>query len=122
MNAVDILVGVVIVLAALRGFFRGLLREVFGLLAIGVGIVAAAQWGAAASAALESTLPQPVLVRDALGFVGVFLIANVATNLVGLALDRLVSALLLGGVNRAAGALFGAAKATVVAAIALLFV
>jgi membrane protein required for colicin V production len=122
MNGVDVVVAIAVALAGLRGYFRGFLRELFGLLALGGGIVAAVQWGGAASALIGDAIPGPQVIRDGVAFVAVFVGAHVLINLTGFLLDRLAAALLLGGVNRVVGAMFGGAKATAVAAVVLLFV
>ncbi len=122
MNTVDVVVGAFVAIAGLRGFWRGFVRELFGLLALGAGILAAVHWSNLAAALIGDALPAPEVVRDGVAFVGVFLVTHVIVNLTGLLLDRLVSALLLGGVNRVVGVVFGAAKALTVAAVVLLFV
>ena len=122
MNVVDAAVAAVVAIAGLRGYWRGFLRELFGLLAIGAGIVAAVKWSGEVSALLGNAVPGPQVIREALAFVAVFVGAHVAVNLTGLLLDRLAAALLLRGVNRFVGLLFGAAKGAAVVAVVLLFV
>ncbi len=121
MNSVDVAVAAVVGVAGLRGYWRGFFRELFGILALVGGIAAAIAWTPTGAGLLEGLIPGPQMVRDGVVFVGLFAIAHLAINLAGLALNRLASALLLGGVNRAAGALFGGAKAAALAAVVLLF-
>lgn len=120
--AVDVALVAFVLLAALRGWWRGFFREFFGLLGLAVGLYAASEYAPVVSPWLSERVSGPDAVRDGLAYVGVFVAANLATNIVGLLLDRIATALLLGGVNRAAGALFGAGKATAVAGVVLLFV
>jgi membrane protein required for colicin V production len=120
--AVDVAVVGFVLLAALRGWWRGFFREFFGLLGLAVGLYAASEYAPLLSPWLAEKVTGPETVRDGLAYVAVFVAANLATNILGLVLDRVAAALLLGGVNRAAGAVFGAGKATAVAAVVLLFV
>ena len=120
--AVDVAVVGFVLLAALRGWWRGFFREFFGLLGLAVGLYAASEYAPLLSPILAEKVSGPEPVRDGLAYVIVFVAANLATNLFGLLLDRIAAALLLGGINRAAGAVFGAGKATAVAAVVLLFV
>lgn len=117
----DVVVLAVVGLAALRGYFRGFFRELFGFLALFAAVFAAFRWGSDLGEWLLEFAPAPGLLGDALGFVGVFLGTHLAVNLLGLVLDRLAAALLLGGVNRFVGAVFGAGKAAFAAAFVLLF-
>lgn len=120
--AVDVAVVGFVILAALRGWWRGFFREFFGLLGLAVGLYAASEYAPLLSPWLAEKVTGPETVRDGLAYVIVFVAANLATNIFGLLLDRIAAALLLGGINRAAGAVFGAGKATAVAAAVLLFV
>lgn len=109
----------VVGLLALRGGVRGFFREAFGLLALTVGLAAsllggqglgrevAARWGLS-----------PTLARagaHVLLFVGPYAVLQG----LGFALSRLGRAVFLGGVDRAAGALFGAAAACALAGAGL---
>lgn len=120
--AVDVALVAFVLLAALRGWWRGFFREFFGLLGLVVGLYAASEYAPVVSPWLAERVSGPDAVREGLAYVGVFVAANLVTNILGLLLDRIAAALLLGGVNRAAGAVFGAGKATAVAAVVLLFV
>lgn len=120
--AVDVAVVAFVLLAALRGWWRGFFRELFGLLGLAVGLYAASEYAPVVSPWIAERVTGPEALRDGLSYVGVFVAVNLATNIVGLILDRLAAVLLLGGVNRAVGAVFGAGKATAVAAAVLLFV
>jgi membrane protein required for colicin V production len=120
--AVDVAVVAFVVLAALRGWWRGFLREFFGLLALAVGLYVASKYTDALSPWLADKVSGPQALRDGIAFVALFVLANLLTNIAGFVLDRVAAALLLTGVNRAAGAFFGAGKAAAVAAVVLLFV
>lgn len=120
--AVDVAVVGFVILAALRGWWRGFFREFFGLLGLAIGLYAASEYAPVVSPWLAERVTGPEALRDGIAYVGVFVAANLATNILGFLIDRLAAALLLGGINRAAGAVFGAGKAAAVAAVVLLFI
>jgi membrane protein required for colicin V production len=120
-NQVDALLLVLLLPFALRGYWRGLVRELFGL----AGLVAGAAVAGARSLELATVLVErgwvPVVASRPVAFAGLFLGTVLVARVLGLVVDRLVRTLLLGGVNRIAGAAFGFAKGAAVAAF-LLFV
>lgn len=121
MNGVDLALGLLLAVCALRGYWRGFLRESFGLLALIVGIAAAIRFAAIAAVVVQRYVGLPAAVDAGLAFVTIFVIVHTVINLIGVLLDRLTGALFLRGINRLAGAVFGAGKAAAVLALILLF-
>ena len=121
MNPIDLGLGVILAAFALRGFWRGFVRETFGLLALFGGLTIATTFTATASAALESSIAQPVL-RDGTAFVGLFVVTNAVVNLIGFVLHRLAGDAGMGWLNRIAGVAVGGAKGAVLSAFVMLFV
>jgi membrane protein required for colicin V production len=119
MNAVDIVLVVVLAACALRGYWRGFLRELFGLLGLAAGGIAAITFTAEGVAFLKeyTTLAPPIL--SGIVFVGIFIVVHTAINLIGLLFDRLAKAMFLRGLNRLAGAVFATGKGAVVLALLL---
>ncbi len=90
-----------------RGAWRGFFREAFGMLGLLTG-VAVAVWvgpGLAAEARLRWGWPGPE--ARAAGYAVGFVAPWVVCNAVGWALHRMGKALLLGGLDRVAGAALG---------------
>jgi membrane protein required for colicin V production len=121
MNGVDLAIVVLLILCAVRGYGRGLIRECFGLLALVVGVATAVQFSAAGSATLEQLLSLPTTVSTGVAFVGIFVLAHVVLNLVGSLFDRLTGAGFVRSINQLVGAAFAAGKAAVVLGFILLF-
>jgi membrane protein required for colicin V production len=120
MNAIDIALIVILLLCAVRGYWRGFLRELFGLLGLALGAAAALRFTAEGAKMIEpyaASLPPPVLTGTA--FVVIFVVVHTAVILVGLLFDRLAKAVFLRGINRMAGAVFAAGKGAVVMALLL---
>jgi membrane protein required for colicin V production len=121
MNGIDLALLVVLALCAVRGYWRGLFREVFGVLGLLGGIAAAVEFAAPAAAALQQYLRLPTPLELGLAFVAIFVLVDMGLNLLAALLDRLAGALFLRGISRLAGAAVAAAKGAVVAAFTLLF-
>jgi len=119
-NQLDALVIVLLVPFTLRGWVRGFCRESVGLAGLIVGGLAAAAWGPAVGAALVARHLMGPVLAEATGCVAVFIGVNVVAHVLGALADRLARALFLGGVNRAAGAVFGLAKGAALVGFALL--
>jgi membrane protein required for colicin V production len=119
MNAVDIVLVVVFALCALRGYWRGFLRELFGLLGLVLGGVVAVRFTPEGVEHLKEYLTLPAPILTGVAFAGIFVIVHTAVNIAGLLLDRLAKAVFLSGINRLAGAVFAAGKGAVVMALVL---
>jgi membrane protein required for colicin V production len=119
-NQVDTLLLVLLIPFALRGYWRGFCRESLGLAGLIGGAAAAATFSPRLAASLVARhLLSPLPARP-VAFAAIFVAVTLAANIAGLIADRLVRALLLGGVNRSAGALFGFAKGAALCGFLLL--
>jgi membrane protein required for colicin V production len=118
-NPLDVVLGGVILLSTVLGAWRGLLREMIGI--VGVG-------GALIAAYLLTPLVLPLFGADwgmlayVVVSVGIFLTAMVAVSLLGWVLARVVRALHLGGIDRLMGGFFGLLRAGVLTVLALTLV
>lgn len=113
MTAFDYAFIAILLSFAVGGLMRGLVKEVFGLLAWVAAIWAAVRLAEAFEPFVHSFTDQPQL-RWLIASLVVGLVAYIAVILIGRVLSGAVSAVLLGPVNRMLGLLFGAAKALVV--------
>jgi membrane protein required for colicin V production len=121
MNGVDLALGFLLAVCALRGYWRGFFRESFGLLALIGGVAASVRFATLGAGLLQHYLHLPAAVDAGLAFVAIFVIVHTMVNLIGVLLDRLTAALFLRGINRLAGAALGAGKGAAVLALVLLF-
>ncbi len=117
MNALDFAVLGLILLFAVRGYFRGFFRELFGLAAwVGAG-VAAYLLGPGYGPAVSQRYHLPIAIGEALAAVAIFVGLYLVCQLAGWILNRLARMLFLGPVDRAGGLVFGAAKAVAAATL-----
>jgi uncharacterized membrane protein required for colicin V production len=121
MNPVDVALVVLLLICALRGFWRGFFREGFGFLGLLVGIGGALRLSDLGAAALAPYLPLPPSALVGIAFVGIFMIAYISFNLFGLLLESLLGNLMLRRVNQLAGVAFAVAKGGAILALVLLF-
>ena len=121
MNGVDLTLLVLLTLCALRGYWRGFFREVFGLLALIGGLAAAVRYTGLGAVLLQQYVKLPSPVDLAVTFVVIFVMVRLLVNLIGVLLDHLAGALLLQAINRVAGACVGVGKGATVLAFVLLF-
>ena len=118
-NQVDALLLVLLVPFALRGYWRGFLRESLALVGLLGGALAAAAGGSRLAAALVARQLVPPQAARGVALALLFVVVYVAARAAGALADRLARAIFLGGVNRAAGLAFGVAKGAVVLGFAL---
>ena len=122
MSPLDAILLILLVPFALRGWWRGFCRETLALVGLFGGVLAAAAGGPELARALvEKRLLSPAAALP-VAWVAIFVGAFVAADLVGRLADRLARTLLLGGVNRLAGAFFGSAKGAAFLGFALLLI
>lgn len=117
MNWIDVTLLVVLLLFALRGYFRGLFREVFSLLGLAAGFIGAARYADSTGGIIASYWPAPEILVKGLGFVFCFFFIYVFFNLIGWLLHRSAKALFLQTVNRFGGIVLGFGKGVALAAL-----
>ena len=122
MNQLDVLLLVLLLPFVFRGYSRGLCREAFGLAGSIAGVLAAGAVGPAAAKMLVDERLAPPVAAQPLGWLAVFVGTWLVAALLGRIVERLASVLLLGGLNRFAGMLFGSAKGAALMGFTLLLI
>ncbi len=122
MTGFDIAVLALIVLSALLGLWRGVIRELFALAAWVVALMASFAIGGTVAAMLPKLqLSDDALwLRSLLGHALVFVLAFVVLSVAGFVLSRLVRAVGLGLLDRAAGMVFGVLRGVLIIVLAVL--
>lgn len=121
MNWVDIAVIGVIVVSALVGVARGLVREVLSLVvwiaALGLGWLYHKQ----VAEMLVAQIAEPS-VRLAAGFIGIVILVLILGAILGSVLTLIIDKVRLSGIDRALGLAFGAARGAVLVAMVVYLV
>lgn len=113
MTAFDYAFIALLLFFAVGGLMRGLVREVFGLLAWLASVWASVRLGESFEPFVQSFTDQPQL-RWLIASVSVGIVTYIVVVLIGRLVSGAVSAVLLGPINRMLGFLFGAARAVVI--------
>lgn len=110
MKVIDIIILVILVLGAFRGFQKGLLLEIVGLFGFFLGIIGGFQFTPFVAELIDgwfTTVPGLVPI---ISFIIVFVVIVLAVNLIGMVLKKTIDLTLLGAFDDLAGALAGIVK------------
>jgi membrane protein required for colicin V production len=118
-NWVDLILLAVFAVFGLRGFFRGLFREILSLAGLVIGFWVAARYADVAAQYVAQHWHISALLLKGAGFVAVFFVTYFAFSLVGWLLHRSEKMLFLTTFNRAGGIAIGVGKGAALAAVAL---
>lgn len=119
MNLVDFLVWAVLLAFAVKGFVKGLIREICSLFAVVIGVWAATHFHADFSVALNALIRLPRPVSVALSFILIFLVTSLVFVLFGHLLTAVSRLAMLGGINRIGGVIFGGLQGAVLLCVIL---
>lgn len=119
LNTFDIILLVPIAIGLFRGLVRGFIRELAAFLGVVGGIVFALLFGESVNLIIEEYYPDSIEKLRIVGYLAVFFLVVLLTNLIASILNRLIKAIALGPLNTLLGGVFGGAKwALILAALA----
>jgi membrane protein required for colicin V production len=108
MNLLDIVIIIVVVLLVFRGLWKGLVRQVLGIIGAVVAFIIAVKFsGLLAAKYLAGFQPS---IGHIIMFLGIFLGCMVAVSLLAALIGKFTTAVGLGWLNRLTGGLLGGAK------------
>jgi len=107
MNFVDILIWVILLGFAVKGFMKGLVREVCSMLGLIVGCWAAFRYYPAVAGVLRPFIHLPNSIAAVISFILIFITIGLLFYFLGHLLTVVFKIALLGGINRIGGVLFG---------------
>jgi membrane protein required for colicin V production len=119
MNYIDIVLGILLILAAIGGFKKGLIAEVASLAALILGIWGAIKFSHTTSEFLVENFNLTTEYLNLISFVVTFVVIVILVHIVGNVVSKLVEAVMLGFVNKLAGLIFGVLKAALILSIIL---
>lgn len=110
MNIVDIILGVLLLIGLVRGFQRGFVLELTGIIGLLAGIFGALEYSYITESYLNRWTDLSVSNIEIIAFLISFLIITLAVSILGKILTKIIHAIALGMINRLLGALFGMVK------------
>lgn len=114
MNTLDIILAVPLAYGIIRGLTRGLIIEVVSLTSIAIGLYASVKLSKTISEYMLKYYNWPEDNIKFAAFVLIFIISIMLVGLLSKVLTKMLEKNHLGGLNRAAGALFGLVKWSVI--------
>ncbi len=118
MNYFDIVAGILLLLAAIKGFKNGFVIELASLAALVLGIVGAIRFSGLTSQYLSRFFHSEYL--SLVAFFVTFVVVVIVVHLIARLVDKLVKAVALGWFNRLLGLAFGVVKAGLIVSVLLL--
>lgn len=119
MSLVDILILAVLLIFVIKGFMKGLVREVCSLLGLLAGGWASFRYYHYVAEAIRPFVHLPQHIARVISFILLFLIIGLLFYLLGHLLTAVFRIMLLGSVNRIGGLLFGLLEGAAVLCIVL---
>ena len=119
MNWLDFAVLAVLVLSMIWSALRGVVREIVSLGGWIIAFLAANLFAGPLSLHLPAAIPGETL-RTLAAFIAIFITALILSALVGALMSKFVSAVGLGSIDKALGALFGIARGAILVLAAVL--
>ncbi len=116
MNGFDLVVLVIFLFCMIRGVFRGLIREVSGIVGVFAGFYGAFTYYAMVSPHLVFLIQAPA-IRHLVSFGLLFCGIVITVGLVAALIRKLLHVIFLGWVDRTFGLIFGAAKGILVVSV-----
>lgn len=119
MNYIDIVLGILLVLAAISGFRKGLIAEIASLAALILGIWGAIKFSYITTDFLIENFNLHTQYLNIISFAVTFVVIVILVHIVGSAVTKMVDVVMLGFVNKLAGLVFGILKSALILSIIL---
>ncbi len=120
MNYIDLVLGILLLIAAIQGFRNGFIIELASLAALVLGIWGGIKFSDYTAAFITEHTGYHSEHLKTIAFFVTFILIVILIHIMGKFLDTVVKAVFLGFLNRLAGIIFGVLKAAVILSIFLL--
>ncbi len=117
MNGFDIVAAVVVGVLTVIGFLKGMVRQIFGLVGVILGIFLATVYYQLCSRFLTSLHPG---TAKAIAFIAIFFSCIFLAHILAWAVERFFESLRLGFLNRIGGAFLGFIKGVIIIAVVVM--
>lgn len=120
MNYIDLVLGILLIIAAIQGFRKGFIIELASLAALILGIWGGIKFSDFTAAFITKHTGYTSDHLSTIAFVVTFIAIVILIHIMGKMLDTIVKAVFLGFLNRLAGIIFGVLKTAIILSILLL--
>lgn len=120
MNYIDLVLGLLLILAAIQGFRKGFIIELASLAALVLGIWGGIKLSDITAHFITKYTGYTSESLSIIAFFVTFIIIVILIHIMGKALDSIIKVVMLGFLNRLAGIIFGVLKAAVILSVLLL--
>jgi len=117
MNYIDATILIIVIIAAIKGFIDGFVREVASVAALILGIWAAIKFSTLTAAKLYDWFDMTGRYVGIIAFIITFLAVVVCIHFIGIVVDKLIKAAALGFLNRLLGMVFGFLKSILILSV-----
>lgn len=117
MNWIDAIIVIILILAAVRGFINGFVKEVASLLALILGIWGAIKFSSFTAEKLYDYFDLTGKYVGIMAFIITFILIVIAIHFLGMLVDKLMKAIALGFVNRLVGIVSGVLKSVLIMSV-----
>ena len=119
MNFIDIILGILLLLAAINGFRKGFIVELASLAALVLGIWGAFEFSDLTTEFLIENFDFHSKYMNIISFIITFAVIVILVHIVANVVNKLVEAVMLGFINRLAGLVFGLLKSALILSVIL---
>jgi membrane protein required for colicin V production len=120
MNYIDLVLGLLLCIAAVQGFRKGFIIELASLAALILGIWGGIKFSDFTAGFITQHTGYHSENLSTIAFLVTFIVIIILVHMMGKMLDTVVKAIFLGFLNRLAGVIFGVLKSAVILSIFLL--
>jgi membrane protein required for colicin V production len=122
MNYIDIIIGIVLLIALVFGWRQGLVRQLFGLLALFLGVYCAYRFSGFTAHYLHRWFAVSEAATGCAAFALTFVVVLVCVVLVGRIADKFIKMIAFGFVNHLLGAVLGVCKTALILGVCIVIV
>jgi len=120
MNYIDIILGLLLLFAAISGFRKGLVSELASLAALILGIWGAIEFSYITTNFLIENFNFETEYLNIISFIITFIVIVILVHIVGSAVNKFIEAAMLGFINKLAGLAFGILRSALILSIILI--
>ncbi len=122
MNYIDIIIGLLLLFAAIGGYRKGLISEIISLAALILGIWGAINFSYIATDFIRENFGSDYKNLNIISFILTFIVIVIIIHLAGSLVRRIMESIIPGFLNKLAGAAFGVLRTALILSIILIAV